>query len=42
MCKWDHGDRRAVLVTDFEVFYMEEYLTDKLPCEEHDAKMMGE
>ena len=42
VCKWDHGDIRVVLVTNFEVFYMEEYSIDKLPCEEHDAKTMGE
>jgi hypothetical protein len=30
------------VVTDFEVFYWEECLKDKLPCEEHDAKMMWE
>jgi hypothetical protein len=42
VCKWDHIDIRVELVTNFEVFYMEECFTDKLPCEEDDAKMTGE
>jgi len=42
VCRWDHSGIRFVLVTDFEVFYREECLTDKLPCGEHDAKMMVE
>jgi hypothetical protein len=42
VCKWDLGDIRVVWVTDFEVFYREECLKDKLPSEEHDAKTMWE
>ena len=42
VCMWDHDGIRVVLVTDAEVFYMEVCLTDKLPCEGHDSKMMGE
>jgi len=42
VCMWDHDGIRVVLVTDFEVFYKEECLTDKLPCGEHDAKTMVE
>jgi len=42
VCSWDHGDKEVVLVIDFEVFYREEYLANKLPCEVHDAKIVGE
>jgi len=42
VCRWDHDGTKIVLVTYFEVFYREECLTDKLPCGEHDAKMMVE
>lgn len=40
MCMWDLSDIRVVLVSDFEVFYVEEYLKDKLSFEEHDVKMI--
>ena len=39
---WDLDDIRVILVTNFEVFCLEECLKDKFMCGGNDAKTMGE